>query len=204
IRTTSPPNAVPTVAGPAALASMVAIPGVSFDYSLLNLQAKGTAAVLWERRILAATGRSGFNGLASAKTLEELRRKQEAFEKLPSVSDVDSVLRVIPDNQAEKIAIVKTFEPIVSPVRVGRSSPVDIDRLLRALGELERRLDIFATEGGDKLPADLKDLRAKTKSLIKKLRMADREVAEPALTHLQSQLYRDFTSKFFDLQRNLN
>jgi hopanoid biosynthesis associated RND transporter like protein HpnN len=203
-RITGYPKTVLIVAGLGTLASLVAIPWIGFDYNLLNLQAKGTESVAWERRILAATGRSGFNGLASAKTLEELRRKQEAFEKLPSVSDVDSVLRVIPDNQAEKIAIVKTFEPIVAPVRVGRSSPVDIDRLLRALGELERRLDIFATEGGDKLPADLKDLRAKTKALIKKLRTADREVAEPALTHLQSQLYRDFTSKFFDLQRNLN
>jgi predicted RND superfamily exporter protein len=81
---------------------------------------------------------------------------------------------------------------------------VDIERLSRALGELQRRLDIFATEAGDKLPKDLKDLRAKTAALLKTLKTADREVVEPALSHLQSQLYRDFTSKFFDLQRNLN
>jgi len=203
-RVTSYPKTVLTVAGIATVASLWAVPYVGFDYNLLNLQAKGTESVLWEKRILATTGRSGFNGLASAKTLEELRKKQDAFEKLPSVSDVDSVLRVIPDNQREKIAIVNTFAPIVSPVRVGRSSPVDIERLARALGELRRRLDIFATEAGDKLPADLKDLRAKTAALLKTLKTVDREVAEPALSHLQSQLYRDFTSKFFDLQRNLN
>jgi hopanoid biosynthesis associated RND transporter like protein HpnN len=203
-RVTSYPKTVLTAAGLVTVASLWAIPYVGFDYNLLNLQARGTESVLWEKRILATTGRSGFNGLASAKTLEELRKKQEAFEKLPSVSDVDSVLRVIPDNQPEKIAIVKTFAPIVAPVRVGRSSPVDIDRLMRALGELQRRLDIFATEAGAKLPADLRDLRAKTAALVKALKTADREVAEPALTHLQAQLYRDFTSKFFDLQRNLN
>ena len=203
-RITSYPKTVLTVAGMATVASLGAVPFVGFDYNLLNLQAKGTESVLWEKRILATTGRSGFNGLASATTLEELRKKQEAFGKLPSVSDVDSVLRVIPDNQQEKIDIVKTFAPIVAPVRVGRSSPVDIERLSRALGELQRRLDIFATEAGDKLPKDLKDLRAKTAALLKTLKTADREVAEPALSHLQSQLYRDFTSKFFDLQRNLN
>ena len=203
-RLTSYPKTVLTVAGIATVASLGAVPFVGFDYNLLNLQAKGTESVLWEKRILATTGRSGFNGLASATTLEELRKKQEAFEKLPSVSDVDSVLRVIPDNQQEKIGIVKTFAPIIAPVRVGRSSPVDIERLSRALGELERRLDIFATEAGDKLPKDLKDLRAKTAALLKTLKTADREVVEPALSHLQSQLYRDFTSKFFDLQRNLN
>ena len=203
-RITSYPKTVLTVAGVATLASLGAVPFVGFDYNLLNLQAKGTESVVWEKRILATTGRSGFNGLASATSLEELRKKQEAFEKLPSVSDVDSVLRVIPDNQQEKIGIVKTFAPIVAPVRVGRSSPVDIERLARALGELERRLDIFGTEAGDKLPKDLKDLRASTAALLKTLKTADREVAEPALSHLQSQLYRDFTNKFFDLQRNLN
>jgi uncharacterized protein len=203
-RITSYPKTVLTVAGVATLASLGAVPFVGFDYNLLNLQAKGTESVVWEKRILATTGRSGFNGLASATSLEELRKKQEAFEKLPSVSDVDSVLRVIPDNQQEKIGIVKTFASIVAPVRVGRSSPVDIERLVRALGELARRLDIFATEAGDKLPKDLKDLRARTAALLKTLKTADREVAEPALSHLQSQLYRDFTSKFFDLQRNLN
>jgi uncharacterized protein len=203
-RITSYPKTVLTVAGLASVASLWAIPYVGFDYNLLNLQAKGTESVLWEKRILATTGRSGFDGLASATTLQELRKKQEAFEKLPSVSDVDSVLRVIPDNQAEKIAIVKTFAPIVAPVRVGRSSPVDIDRLMRALGELQRRLNIFATEAGAKLPADLRDLRVRTAALLQALKTADREVAEPALTHLQAQLYRDFTSKFFDLQRNLN
>ena len=203
-RLTAFPKTALTVAGIATLASLWAVPYVDFDYNLLNLQAKGTESVTWERRIVATTGRSGFNGLASATSLDELRRKQEAFEKLPSVSEVDSVLRVIPDSQKEKIAIVKTFAPVVAPVRVGRSSPVDLERLTRALTELKRRLDIFATEAGDKLPQDLKQLRDQTTALIKALQTADREVAESALSHLQSQLYRDFTDKFFSLQRNLN
>jgi len=203
-RLTRYPKAVLTIAGVATAASLWALPHVGFDYNLLNLQPKGTESVIWEKRILANTGRSGFNGLASATSLEELRRKQEAFEKLPSVSEVDSVLRVIPENQKEKIAIVRTFAPVVAPVRVGRSSPVDLDRLARALGELKRRLDIFAAEAGDKLPDDLKQLRTRTMALLTALQSTSREVSEPALTHLQSQLYRDFITNFFDLQRNLN
>ena len=198
------PKAVLTVAGVATAASLWAVPYVGFDYNLLNLQPKGTESVIWERRILANTGRSGFNGLASATTLDELRRKQEAFEKLPSVSEVDSVLRIIPDSQKEKIAIIRTFAPIVAPVRVRRSSPVDLDRLTRGLNEPKRRLDIYAAEAGDKLPEDLKRLRKQTTGLIKSLHSTNREVSEPALTHLQSQLYRDFIDKFFALQRNLS
>ena len=93
---------VPVLAAAAVVtaASALALPWVGFDYNLLNLQAKGTESVAWEKRILATTGRSGFNALASAGSLEELRRKQTAFERLPSVSDVESVLRLIPDEQS--------------------------------------------------------------------------------------------------------
>ncbi|MGH7416249.1 MAG: MMPL family transporter, partial [Candidatus Rokuibacteriota bacterium] len=63
---------------------------VRFDYNLLNLQAKGTESVAWEKRVLATAGRSGFAALASADSLEELRRKQTAFSRLASVSEVDS------------------------------------------------------------------------------------------------------------------
>ena len=89
------------------VAALWALPRIGFDYNLLNLQAEGTESVSWERRILSTTGRSGFNGLASASTLEELRERHVAFERLPSVSAVDSVLHLSPDHQPEKIAIMR-------------------------------------------------------------------------------------------------
>src|SRR6185436_5892539 len=151
-RLTNYPKTVLIAAGAVTACSVWAVPHVGFDYNVLNLQAKGTESVAWERRILATTGRSGFNGLSSATTLEELRRKQGAFERLPSVSQVDSVLRVIPDDQEEKIALIKSFAPLVAPVRIGRSSPVDLGRLTKALGDIKRRFDVVATEAGSKLP----------------------------------------------------
>jgi uncharacterized protein len=203
-RLTEHPRTVLVGAGIVTAASMFALPSVTFDYNLLNLQAVGTESVTWERRILATTGRSGFNGLASAGSLEELRRKQEAFERLPSVSEVDSVLRVIPDAQPEKIAMIKSFAPLVAPVRIGRSSPIDLERLTQAVRDLKRRFDLAASEATSPLPEDVRRLHALTGTLLEHLRRADRDVAEAALTHLQAQLYRDFVGKFHMLQRNLN
>ncbi len=40
--------------------------GVSFEYNLLKLQAKGVESVTWEERILAEAGRSGIAAFASA------------------------------------------------------------------------------------------------------------------------------------------
>jgi hopanoid biosynthesis associated RND transporter like protein HpnN len=198
------PHTVLIGAGLATALAIWAIPRVGFDYNVLNLQAKGTESVAWERRILAGTGRSGFNGLSSASSLEELRQKQAAFEKLPSVSDVDSVLRVIPDDQAEKIAIIKSFAPLVSPIRVGRSSPVELDRLRKALADIKRRFDVVAAEAGSKLPAEVRVVREKTIAVVRLLERSPRESAEAALNYLQAQLYRDFVSKFYGLQRNLS
>ncbi len=184
--------------------SLWAIPRVGFDYNVLNLQAKGTESVAWERRILASTGRSGFNGLSSASSLEDLRAKQAAFEKLPSVSETDSVLRVIPDEQPEKIALIKSFAPLVAPIRVGRSSPVDLDRLKQALADIKRRFDVVAVEAGAKLPAEIRVVRDKTIAVQRLLARSNRDSAEAALNYLQAQLYRDFVNLFYSLQRNLS
>ncbi|HEX7785148.1 MAG TPA: MMPL family transporter, partial [Methylomirabilota bacterium] len=198
------PRTVLIGAGIATALSIWAVPRVGFDYNVLNLQAKGTESVAWERRILAGTGRSGSNGLSSSSSLEELRRKQSAFEKLPSVADVDSVLRVIPDDQAEKIAVIKSFAPLVAPIRVGRSSPVELERLKKALYDIRRRFDVVAAEAGSKLPADVRVVREKTAAVIRLLEKGNRDSSEAALNYLQAQLYRDFVNKFYGLQRNLN
>ena len=119
---------------------------VQFDYNLLNLQAHGTESVIWERRILSTAGRSAFTALASADSLDELRQKHAALRHLRTVSEVDSALLLIPDDQPAKLKIIRDFAPIVAPIRVGRATPVDIERLIAALETLRRRFGIAANE----------------------------------------------------------
>ena len=203
-RITRYPKTVITAAAVATVLSLVALRGVYFDYNLLNLQALGTESVIWEKRILA-TGRSGFSALASARSLDELRRKAAAFDRLDSVSEVDSALLLIPSDQPEKQKIIASFAPIVAPVRVGMPEPVDIDRLLTALQTLKRRFDIAAVEapsGPDRNEALA--IRDQITALVQKLQATDRDASEPALALLQDQIYRDFLSSFHSLQRNLH
>ena len=198
------PKTVLVAAAVATVSSAWAVRHIEFDYNVLNLQAKGTESVTWEKRILATTGRSGVTGLSSADTLEELRQKRQAFEALPSVSEVDSVLRAIPDGQPEKIAVIESFAPMVAPVRIGRSSPLDLDRLKTALAGIKRRFDIVAAEAGPSLPAEVKAVREKLTGTLTRLHRVERSVAEATLNHLQFQLYRDFVETFHTLQRNLS
>ncbi|OGK96946.1 MAG: hypothetical protein A2W08_18625 [Candidatus Rokubacteria bacterium RBG_16_73_20] len=184
--------------------SVLGLRAAQFDYNLLNLQARGTESVVWERRILTTAGRSGFSALASADSLEELRRKSEAFSRLPTVSEVDSALLLIPEEQAAKRKIIGDFAPLVAPVRVGRPRRADIDRLVGALETLKRRFAIAANEApaGD-VKTRLARVRDRIERLVIKLRQTDREVSEAALSHLQGQVYRDFLRNFQRLQANL-
>jgi hopanoid biosynthesis associated RND transporter like protein HpnN len=202
---TSHPKTVMASAAVLALVCVYAFGKVRFDFNLLNLQAKGTESVIWEKKILATSGRSGFAALSRASSLDELRHKVHAFRALSSVSEVDSALLLIPDDQPEKQKIISDFAPIVAPVRVTRPQPVDIDRLLTAVETLKRRFDIAA---GEAPPGDtqrrLASMRDDIAQLVIRLRQTDRTVSEPALTFLQTQTYRDFVTSFQRLQANVN
>jgi len=175
---------------------------VEFDYNVLNLQARGTESVTWEKRALEATGRSGFSALSTAKDLSELRRKQEAFERLPSVAKVDSVLRVIPDHQAGKIAIIDSFAPLVAELRVQFPGAVDPLRLRAALTGLARRLGVAVAES-ERPPRDVVRILEKVGRLLRTLNRIDDRAAQRALSELQMQLYSDFADMLQSLKGNL-
>jgi predicted RND superfamily exporter protein len=81
---------------------------------------------------------------------------------------------------------------------------VDLGRLLPALDTLHRRFEMAAREApeGD-VKAKLRVVVDDVGRLIRKIRQTDVQVSEPALTHLQNQLYRDFVKSFQRLQDNL-
>jgi hopanoid biosynthesis associated RND transporter like protein HpnN len=192
------------IAGVVTVLSLWGVRHVHFDYNLLNLQAPGTESVAWERRILQSAHRSGFSALATAGSLEELRQKRDAFAKLPSVSEVDSVLLLIPGDQDRKLRIIRDFAELVGPIRIGRPTPVDVSRLVGELATLKRRLDIAVAEA----PAgDAKTRLTRTSGelgqLIRTLQRMEPEVSEPILFNLQRQVYLDFLGKFQRLQANL-
>jgi hopanoid biosynthesis associated RND transporter like protein HpnN len=125
--------------------SIWAVSKVGFDYNRLNLQAKGTESAIWERQILAS-GRSAFPALASATDVEALRLKREAFVQLSTVSDVVSVLDVIPKEQDEKVALIRDLAAVVAPVRVAAAGDEDPTRLRAALTTLRQRLGVAMRE----------------------------------------------------------
>ena len=195
------------VLGLAAVLTLLAawgLRGVGFDYNLLDLQAKGTESVIWEKRILATSGRSGFAALATASSLDELRSKDAAFSKLATVFEVDSLLPLIPSDQEQKRRIIGDFAPIVAPVRIARPEPMDVPRLVASLQTLTHRLGIAKNEApvGD-TKRRLAELVTALERLIGKLRQGDPGAVKASLATLQEQLYGDFVRSIRRLQDSL-
>jgi hypothetical protein len=189
------------LSGVAAAMSLFTLRGVHFDYNLLHLQARGTESVEWEERILQAAGRSSFVALSTAGSLDELRERVAAFERLASVSEVESVLTLIPSDQAVKQERLAELAPVVARVVVAPAQPVDVGRLAAALRALEERLGLAVDEapaGHDR--DEIVAFRDQTAALRRKL-----EGTAPtlALAALQDRLRTDFAHTLHRLQRNL-
>ncbi|MBI3303749.1 MAG: MMPL family transporter, partial [Deltaproteobacteria bacterium] len=131
-----------TLAGLLTLASLAVLPTVSFDYNLLNLQARGTESVEWEKRIIADSERSSWNALATAPTPVEAMHKAAAFKVLSSVESVESVASLIPEEQEERLTLVRALQPLLSdlPPSLSSPAPVDVQDLLRTLDKLKLKI----------------------------------------------------------------
>ena len=178
---------------------------VDFSYNMLKLQARGVESVIWEERILAKAGRSGFAALATASTLEELQRKQDAFAALPSVSKVESVLMLVPDRQPEKVKLIRQFAPLVESVQVaGAAASFEPADLRAPLETLRRRLRLATEEGNERARNEVEPVQVKLQALMDKLAHRDIHQADQGLIELQGQIARDFADKLRSLQKSLN
>ena len=182
--------------------SLAALPAVRLDYNRLNLQAPGTESVVWERKIMESA-RSGFPALASADSLAELQSKQSAFERLPAVADVMSVLTLIPKDQDAKITVIRDFAPLVSRVRFGGAPAAAPDEVRRALETLRQRLELAMREADPGATADtLRSAHELADALLVRLGSGGRDLTL-RLAQVQASLQSDFVAKLRRLQENL-
>jgi len=204
-RLTRHPVAVLVSAGALTAFSLWSVRLVEFDYNLLDLQARGTESVVWERQIMNAHGRSSYSALSTATSLAELERKRDGFGRLPSVASVDTALLFIPDDQVAKAKIVGDVRPLIAPLWIGPTPPVDVSRVTSALEVLRRRIDVAVTEAGaDGASIELRVLQSGLADLLRAVRGAEPARTEAGLTRYQTDLVRDFTDKLLFLQRNVD
>ena len=87
--------------------------GISFDMNLLHLQSKSSESVIWEKKLLDDSKRSSMYGAILARSMEEVRSKARAVEVLATVSDVVSVETFLPQDQEDKLDVVRSMSALV-------------------------------------------------------------------------------------------
>jgi len=190
------------VAAALTVGAAFALPAIRFDYNRLNLQARGTESVIWERKIMESR-RSGFAALATADSLAELKVKQGAFAALPAVSEVMSVLKLVPADQEAKIAAVRDLVPLVAEIHIGREDALDRDATRHALEMLRRRLGIAAAEAeGHPAETTLRSAHDRAVALLARLQNGDAGLTS-RLARVQLLLRDDFVATLGRLQNNL-
>ena len=194
--------------GGVTLYSLLALPFLSFDYNLLNLQAHGTESVKWEKRIIENSERSSWNALTTASTPAEAMQKAAEFQKLSSVGSVESVASLIPEQQEERLELVRSLTPLFSdlPPALPPTAPVDVPDLQATLEKLKLKIRTDNDEWDpQKKPAEqeLSETRQVLLQVIERLKTMPEGEAQAALVRFQQALLRDFQDKWNLLRNNL-
>ena len=114
------PKAVIAATAVCCVASLYPLSRVSFDYNLMNLQAKGLESVAYAYKLMKSKENAGYFAVVTAGSAAEAARKTEALEALPSVDHVVSLNSMVPDRQKEKLAELAAIREELSDVAPGQ------------------------------------------------------------------------------------
>jgi hopanoid biosynthesis associated RND transporter like protein HpnN len=92
------------------IASIYPLLHVKFDYNLLNLQARGLESVDYAYKLMKNSENSGYFAVVTASSSAEAATKSRALEALPSVDHVVSLNTFVPDDQEQKLEVIKALK----------------------------------------------------------------------------------------------
>ena len=106
---------------------------LKYDHNLLNLQADGLESVAVEKKLLEECDQSVWYALSITDSREELLKRKEALQNLPSVERVDEIASLLPSEEDLKQPIIQRIHEQLDSLPE-RPPEIPIDRL-ENLGE---------------------------------------------------------------------
>jgi hypothetical protein len=90
---------------------------VQFDLNPLRLQSKNSESVHWEKVLVDNSTHSIISAAVITDSPEKAMSESAKFEALPTVSRVDSVYTLLPDDQEEKIPVLRSIARMVPDLK---------------------------------------------------------------------------------------
>jgi hopanoid biosynthesis associated RND transporter like protein HpnN len=88
----------------------VLAPRVRYDHNLLNLQPVGLESVRWQKRMVEASNRSVWSAVSIAGSPEEVRLRKARFLEKPTISEVEEIASLFPEDQQSKLALLASMQ----------------------------------------------------------------------------------------------
>ena len=114
------PRGVRTILAAALILSIAGSIGasrVSFDLNPLRLQPKNSESVYWEKVLVENSDRSILSAGVLTHSPEEAKTESEKFKALPTVTHVDNVFSLLPENQEEKMPVLRSIALLVPELK---------------------------------------------------------------------------------------
>ncbi|MBN9119957.1 MAG: MMPL family transporter [Planctomycetes bacterium] len=161
---------------------------IEYDHNLLNLQARGTDSVEWERKLISRAAGATWDAMSVARSREEAFALKAKYEALPEVAKVVEVASLVPDRQGQKLPAVAAIHARLANLPPKERLPVPNGSDPVAVRELAERVGRLA--GTDtalvRATADLARAAAETPDAAVRLRDFDRRLAADLATELHS------------------
>ncbi|HLN27255.1 MAG TPA: MMPL family transporter [Gemmataceae bacterium] len=175
---------------------------VAYDHNLLHLQARDLDSVKWEMTLIDHTAGASWHALSYRDTPEEARALKARYEQLPEVSRVVEVASLIPEDQQNKMGMLRDIRQRLHhlPERgalIPHARPDNREvktELACLIGQLQPLAD--ATE-----QPILSDLRRGLQTLLDQLvNMPIAEIAETRLQDFEQHLAGDLAENLYRLR----
>jgi hypothetical protein len=170
----------------------------AFDSNLLNLQPRDSESVRYEHALVEEGGSGTWFVVTDAADLADARRKVEALTARPLVDRVESVLDVLPEEQAAKARIIGKIRPLVAGLEVRPDAAVPF-----ALGPFRSGVSRLAFKLGEAGDAGAREARQALVDLLGAIDRVGPAAAERRLADAQRALVADLAEGVAWLEANL-
>ncbi|PKN24536.1 MAG: rRNA methyltransferase, partial [Deltaproteobacteria bacterium HGW-Deltaproteobacteria-21] len=176
---------------------------------MLNLQSEGAESVVWEKKLIEGSRMSSMAASILVNSFEEIRPRMEVLDRLPTVSEAQSILSFLPKNQEAKIDRLKEISPLIAGIKPPSTllQNMDLAGLEEVLGQI--RYKMVEHGGSDEgISRRLRNQMARVSELIDSLLQRFRTAASPALIdslkRFERALIADLGDKLDLLQMNVH
>lgn len=122
-------------------------PGVEFSYNLLEVQAQEISTVRTEIEMIQETKSTVLSAEAHDLGEAEARRKMKAYEALPTVARVGSILSMLPEQSATKQALITRITERIATLEMPEKVSLDTADDLLAVEQRVRELEASMPKG---------------------------------------------------------